>query len=212
MTGEKTETERYSTWLEATEHVFNSMLMANKAALTSLGINGGRRTSDIGAGKDEPAKESEKHVAPGAEAEDWEVEKTVEEREAIEVGDFVEFTKTLTDEDVKRFATASGDTNPLHLDDEYAGETRFEDRIVHGTLVSGLISAALARLPGLVVYVSQETKFLNPVEIDDRLTARCEVVEDLGNDLFRLSTDILDEEGEAVVDGEAVVLIEEKPE
>jgi len=206
------EAEQCSTWFEVTEHVFSSMLMANKAALTSLGMNSGRSTSDSGAGTEEPAEEYEKHVAPDADAENWDVEKTVEERDAIEVGDFVEFTKTLTDEDVKRFATASGDTNPLHLDDEYAGGTRFKDRIVHGTLVSGLISAALARLPGLVVYVSQETKFLNPVEIGDRLTARCEVVEDLGNDLFRLSTDILNGEGEAVVDGEAVVLIEETPE
>ena len=213
MTGERNETDGSSTWLGASEHVFSSILMANRAALTSLGMNSGRDTpSKTGTRTSKDSGASDTYASPDSDADDWDVERTVEEREAIEVGDTVEFAKKLTDDDVKSFATASGDTNPLHLDDEYAEETRFEDRIVHGTLVSGLISAGLARLPGLVVYVSQETKFLKAVEIGDRLTARCEIVEDLGNDLFRLSTDILNEEEETVVDGEAVVLIEESPE
>jgi len=133
-----------------------------------------------------------------------------DDRSELGVGDRVEFTKTITDEDVKSFAAASGDTNPLHLDDEYAEETRFRGRIAHGTLVGGLISAALARLPGLVVYLSQDLEFHNPVRIGDRVTADCEIVEDLGNKQFRLTTQVTDGD-ETVIDGEAVVLIDEKP-
>lgn len=190
--------EGYPAWLDAYRNVFSSMLRANKAALTMMGFKPATSSS--------PSHNGKETVDEG-----WEVERTVDEREEIQVGDTVEFTKALTDEDIRRFAAASGDTNPLHLDEEFAGATRFEDRIVHGTLVSGLISAALARLPGLIVYVSQETRFLSPVEVGDRLTARCEVAEEVGEDLFRISTDILDQDGETVVDGEAVVLVEEEP-
>ncbi len=188
-------------WTQASRHVFNSMLNANRAALTSLGFGGSTTRARASTNRQ-----------PTPDIEDWEVDRTVVEYEAIDIGDVVEFTKTITDDDVKSFAVASGDLNPLHLDEEYAEGTRFEDRIVHGMLVSGLVSAALARLPGLTVYVSQDTRFLSPVEIGDRLTARCEIVEETSNDLYRLSTDILNEEGETVVDGEAVVLIEESPE
>lgn len=124
----------------------------------------------------------------------------------IHVGDSLTFSKQLDDEDVRAFADASGDTNRLHLDDDFAAGTRFGERIVHGTLVAGLISAALARLPGLTIYLSQDLSFLAPVEIGGRVTAECRVVERLGENRFRLTTNILDEAGETVIDGEAVVI------
>ena len=89
--------------------------------------------------------------------------------------------------------------------------TRFGGRIVHGTLVSGLISAALARLPGLTIYLSQDLEFLKPVEIGDRLTAVVEIVEDIGNGRYRLTTSVENEDAEPVIDGEAVVIIDEPP-
>ncbi|SFS50842.1 MaoC family dehydratase [Halostagnicola kamekurae] len=143
---------------------------------------------------------------------DWEFERTVDDPSHITVGDTVTFEKTLTDEDVRAFAHSSGDTNRLHLDDEFAAETRFGNRIVHGTLVSGLISAALARLPGLTIYLSQDLEFRGPVEIGDRVSARVEIVDALGDDQYRLETLVRDEDAdETVVEGEAVVLIDEFP-
>ncbi len=143
--------------------------------------------------------------------EDWEYKRTVVSREKIGVGDWVEFTKKIEDKDVQRFAISSGDINPLHIEEEYAEKTRFNNRIVHGTLVSGLISAALARFPGMIIYLSQDTKFLKPVEIGEELTARCEVAEDLGENKFRLITYILNEDDEKIIDGEAIILIDEAP-
>ncbi|WP_136717005.1 MaoC family dehydratase [Halorientalis salina] len=192
------------TWTETSSHFFNSMLEANRAAFAAFGV-----------GKDEeedgPAISARDRIEPDEDLAEWSVTLSEEDRTELGVGDRVEFSKTITDEDVKSFAAASGDTNPLHLDDEYAETTRFRGRIAHGTLVGGLISAALARLPGLVVYLSQDLEFHNPVRIGDRVTADCEIVEDLGNKQFRLTTQVMDGE-ETVIDGEAVVLIDEPPE
>jgi acyl dehydratase/predicted transcriptional regulator len=145
------------------------------------------------------------------EKADWSFE-YVGHPERIDVGDVVRFSKPLDEAEVDGFADASGDTNRLHLDDEYARGTRFGRRIAHGTLVAGVVSAALARLPGLIVYLSQEVSYLGPVDIGDRVTAECEVVEVVGEDRYRLTTAVTDGGDEPVVDGEAVVLADPIPE
>jgi CBS domain-containing protein/acyl dehydratase len=128
------------------------------------------------------------------------------------VGDVVRFRKALSDADVRAFAEATGDTNRLHLDEEFAAGTRFGRRIAHGELVTGLISAALARLPGLTIYLSQDLRFLGPVEIDGVATAVCRVVEQLDDERFLLDVVIYDEDGEPAVEGQSVVLIDDLPE
>jgi len=140
------------------------------------------------------------------EAEGWSAEITTEAEPTV--GDVVSFTKPLDDEDVRRFAELSGDTNRLHLDDEFAAGTRFGQRIVHGTLVAGLVSAALARIPGLTIYLSQDLSFLGPVPIGSAVTAVCEISEDLGGDRYRLSTEVVRGD-ERVIEGEATVLIDD---
>jgi acyl dehydratase/CBS domain-containing protein len=144
------------------------------------------------------------------EDENWDHEYVGDEAE-IDVGETSRFTKTLTEADVEAFAEASGDTNRLHLDDAYAAETRFGERIAHGTLVVGTISAALARLPGLTVYLSQDVSYLGPVPIGADVTAECEVVERIGEDRFRLTTTVERADGEVVIDGEAVVMSDAVP-
>ena len=144
------------------------------------------------------------------EDEDWAFE-SYGTADGIDVGDHVRFTKTLSERDVERFAAISGDTNRLHLDDEFAAGSRFGRRIVHGTLVSGLISAALARLPGLTIYLSQELSYRGPVDVGERVTAHCEVVEQLKANRFRLATAVDDADGECVVEGDAVVISDPIP-
>jgi 3-hydroxybutyryl-CoA dehydratase len=203
-------------WTETSAQMVESMVAANRATMEALGVAPEEGTDPDEAGADQAGAtgSSDEHVAggvePAGELPDWEVETTAETPAELEVGDRFAFTKTLDDEDVRGFARASGDTNPLHLDDEYAEQTRFGGRIAHGTLVGGLISAALARMPGLVVYLSQDLEFRNPVPVGDRVTADCEVVEDLGNRQYRLTTVVRDGET-TIIDGEAVVLIDEAP-
>ena len=189
------------TWAQTSSHMFNSVVAANRAAFAAFGVHppedGGVDAAD--------------RIAADEDLPEWHVELTETDRSGLGVGDRVEFTKTIHEEDITAFAAASGDTNPLHLDDEFASKTRFRGRIAHGTLVGGLISAALARLPGLTIYLSQDLEFHNPVRVGDRLTAVCEIVEDLGDDQYRLTTRVLDGDT-VIIDGEAVVLVDELPE
>ncbi len=130
----------------------------------------------------------------------------------VKVGDRAEFEKTVTAEDVARFADCTGDTNPLHRDPDYAAKTRFGHCIAHGMLCAGFISAALGTklAPNCcVVYLSQNLRFLQPVRIGDTVRA---VVEVKGTDpqkrIVTLETDCFNQDGEPVVKGEAVVLLD----
>ena len=186
-------------WTETSSQVFANLLRANQLAFTPVSPSGG----DTG--------ERDGEIDAETTLPSWRSGSTAEEVAALEVGDRVTFSKEVADEDIRSFAAASGDTNPLHLSEEFGEETMFGERIAHGTLVAGLISAALARLPGLVVYLSQDLEFHNPVSVGDQATAECHVVEDLGNDQYRLNTTVSVDET-TVIDGEAVVMIQESPE
>lgn len=136
---------------------------------------------------------------------------SIADPESLNVGDSIEFRKEITATDVVKFAEATGDTNALHLNDAFAEKTRFGGRIVHGTLVSGLISSALACLPGLSIYLSQDLEFEGPVRIGETLTAHCEVASDLGDDRYRLTTRVETNDGKRVLDGTATVLVDPLP-
>jgi len=204
------QTERMAAMTTAWARMTGSMLRGatevNRAALEALGPpapNGGRERSKT---LPEPIR-SVTYRERG-----WTAERSVDSSDAISVGDTVSFSKRIDAADVSAFARASGDTNRLHLDDEFARKTRFGRRIVHGTLASGMISAALARLPGLTIYLSQDVEFRHPVDLGARVTAHAEVVEDLGGDRYRLTTVIHDEnEDRAAIEGEAIVLIDDLP-
>jgi 3-hydroxybutyryl-CoA dehydratase len=131
----------------------------------------------------------------------------------IKVGDKVSFSKTVSESDVVSFADVTGDSNPLHLDDGYAAKTRFKGRIAHGMLSAGYISAALGtRLApnSVVVYLSQQLRFQRPVKIGDTVTANCEVTAIQPERRFvTVKTDCVNQAGEEVVTGEAMVLIDE---
>ncbi len=127
----------------------------------------------------------------------------------IRVGDFAEFSKTITEADVVLYAGVTGDLNPVHVDQVWAEGSRFKGRIAHGMLSVGLISAVLGtRLPGPgTIYLSQEVRFLAPVRIGDTLTARAEVEELLeAKNRARLRTTCKNQEGTLVVEGTAWVM------
>ena len=185
-------------WARATGHLVKSAVEVNRAALAASGFVDSDRTS---------GGPSVAYARP-----EWELDSEAADPTELSVGDRITFSKTLTDEDVSAFADISGDTNRLHLETEFAEESRFGTRIVHGTLVSGLISAALARLPGLTIYLSQDMTFLAPAFIGDRLTATIEVVDDLEDNKYILSTNVHNAEDKQLIKGEAVVLIDPVPE
>ncbi|NDJ74836.1 MAG: MaoC family dehydratase [Chloroflexi bacterium] len=130
----------------------------------------------------------------------------------LEVGVQATRTKTFTDADVRGFAQVSGDENPIHLDDDYAAGTRFGQRIVHGMLTAGIISALLANdLPGEgTIYLSQTLQFKAPVFIGDTITATAEIVKYRADKrIATLATTCTNQDGTVVIVGEAVVLAPE---
>lgn len=128
---------------------------------------------------------------------------------AFEPGQRATFTKTITEADIAAFAGLSGDFNPLHMDAEFAGKSRFGARIAHGMLTAGLISAVLGmRLPGPGgIYVSQTLDFRRPVHIGDTITAIAEVTAfDPEKRLLTVRTTCVNQHEKTVVEGQAVLL------
>jgi 3-hydroxybutyryl-CoA dehydratase len=99
--------------------------------------------------------------------------------EQLGVGKTYEIGITTTEEMVDNFARATGDYNPIHMDEDYVRGTIFKTRVVHGMLHAGLISGIVGtRFPGTgTVYLSQTLKFLKPVFIGDEVTYRLKVLE-----------------------------------
>jgi 3-hydroxybutyryl-CoA dehydratase len=129
----------------------------------------------------------------------------------IEVGQSAELSKTVTEADVVLFAGVTGDFNPVHIDAVAAAQSPFGERIAHGILSAGFISAVLGmRLPGSgSIYLSQSLRFTKPVRLGDTITARVEVVEVITTKRrVRLATTCSNQKGETVVDGEAVVMVD----
>ena len=126
------------------------------------------------------------------------------------VGQQAFITKKISDADVKIFSEISMDDNPIHLNEEYAGNSFFKRRIVHGFLTASLISAVLGtKLPGPgSIYLSQTLRFVKPVFIDDTITAKVTVTEfNTEKGKLFLSTECLNQLDEVVISGEAVIKI-----
>ncbi len=119
------------------------------------------------------------------------------------------YTKTVTDADITIFAGISGDTNPVHLDDSFARQTMFGERIAHGMLSASFISTVLGtRLPGPgCIYVSQSLRFKAPVKVGDTVEARV-TIEDVVQEKRRVICETVCRVGETVVvDGEATLIV-----
>lgn len=97
--------------------------------------------------------------------------------EDIKIGMKVSYSQTITDADIKTYAGLSGDHNPVHVNQEYAEQSRYGKRLAHGMISIGFFSALFGmRLPGPgCVYVAQSMKFKRPVYIDDTVIAIAEV-------------------------------------
>lgn len=130
--------------------------------------------------------------------------------EEINVGDTGSVSKTVTEADVILYAGITGDNNPVHVNDVEAKASRFGQRIAHGMLSAGFISAVLGTcLPGKgTIYMGQTLKFLRPVHIGDTVTAIAEAVEK--NDekrQIRFKTIVKNQDDKIVIDGEAQVML-----
>ena len=126
-----------------------------------------------------------------------------------EIGQTASVAKTISESDVYLFAGITGDLNPAHVNDYAAKNGIFGERIVHGILVTGLISAAIGmKLPGEgTIYLEQDARFIKPVKIGDTVTATVEISEIINTDkgILKLATNVTNQNEEVVITGYAVV-------
>ena len=125
------------------------------------------------------------------------------------VGQTAQFTKTISESDVYLFAGITGAQNPMQVNDVYAKQTRYGERIVHGMLSSSLISTVIGtQLPGNgTIYVQQKIEFKAPVFFGDTISAIVEVTDIyLEKNRVKLRTFCKNQNGEVVLDGFASVI------
>jgi 3-hydroxybutyryl-CoA dehydratase len=128
--------------------------------------------------------------------------------EDLTLGMHASFTKTLTQQDIVLFADASGDRNPVHLDEGFAQQTPFQGCIVHGMLTASLISAAVAgHMPGAgTVLLSQSLRYKAPVRPGDTVRATVTVKELLHDKRWVNLSTVCEVAGRVVVEGDALVM------
>jgi 3-hydroxybutyryl-CoA dehydratase len=127
---------------------------------------------------------------------------------SYQVGDGFRFERFISSADVQKFAETVGDLNPVHLDEEFAEQSFFKKRIVHGAFLGGLISKVLGMdFPGQgTIYISQTSVFKRPVYVDTTVTVEVKVTEVLlGKRRLILDTTILNADGEVCLAGSATV-------
>ena len=127
----------------------------------------------------------------------------------LAIGMSASTSKTITDADIVLFSGISMDTNPAHLDAEYAKKTQFGGRIAHGMLSAGFISPVLGtKLPGPgAIYLAQTLKFKAPVKIGDTVVARC-TIKELTPEKRKAKFDtVCTVRGKVVLEGEADIMV-----
>ena len=129
--------------------------------------------------------------------------------EDIEEGMKDAYAKTITNADIITFAEISGDTNPVHLNHEFASETMFEGQIAHGMLTASFISTVIGtKLPGPgCIYVSQNLRFKAPVKVGDTVTATCTVRKKIPEKHMIEMETVCSVGGKPVLDGDATILV-----
>lgn len=133
--------------------------------------------------------------------------------EDLAVGMSASYAKTITEADVVLFAGITGDDNPVHMNAEFAAETSFGQRIVHGMFSAGLISTVLGtRLPGPgAIYLDQQVRFKAPVHIGDTVTATATVEEiDERRRRVKLKT-VCTVKDKVVAEGHATNMVDRRP-
>ncbi len=127
----------------------------------------------------------------------------------LKIGDFREYKRMITQDEVKRFGELTGDMNQAHFDANYCAKTIFKKPIVHGMLVGSLFSKIFGLdLPGEgTIYCGQTLKFLKPIYPEMVLTVRATIKEIiLEKNRVIFTTEIFNEMNECMLTGEAILM------
>ena len=126
------------------------------------------------------------------------------------LGQQAQTDRTFTVADLAEYASLTGDTNPVFIDDSYVRNQGLKGRLVPGGLLAGLFSYLLGtELPGRGTnYLKQKLHYLAPAYVDQPLTASVKVIRIRPDkQLINLSTVCADTAGIVACRGEALVLV-----
>ena len=130
--------------------------------------------------------------------------------EDLAIGQKASLKKTITQKDLDYFIAITGDLNPLHVDDSFAGQTFFGQRIAHGMLSASLFSTMVGmHLPGVgAIYKSQTLEFMHPVFLGDTVTAWFEITAiDMTSEEICMNSWIENQDGKTVIQGQTTVTL-----
>lgn len=124
------------------------------------------------------------------------------------VGYSYEYPFSFTQDDVDTFAKISGDDNPIHLDEEYAKQTIFKRRIIHGFLAGSVFSKVFGTLfPGKgTIYLEQTMRYRQPMFTAVEYRATFEILS-INKEKSRatVETNIINPEAVIVTTGTAII-------
>jgi acyl dehydratase len=126
-------------------------------------------------------------------------------------------SRTLTEAHIESFAELTGDSNPVHLDQEFARRTLFRGRIAHGLLVQSIASGLAWQtgvFRGTIIALAEITmRFEAPVRPGDTIRLELSVLTKEENPgprrgHVRWRTRVLNQDLETVIDGEWLTLLQ----
>lgn len=128
--------------------------------------------------------------------------------DSLQVGETYSFTRSISQEDVDAFARVTGDDNPIHIDEAYAAQSRFGQRVVHGVLLLGIISKVLGRdFPGHgSIAVALSARFLRPVPVGSEVTVEVKITEKIDQRKHVKAKVYIYREGKMVLGGDATMI------
>jgi 3-oxoacyl-[acyl-carrier protein] reductase len=133
--------------------------------------------------------------------------------EKIQPDDEAQLHRTISVEDVEWFAKLSGDTNPLHMDEDFAARTHFQRRVVHGMLIASYVSALVGmHCPGSGALWSQQNfRWPFPAFIGDRINLTLRVMhKSIGARTLTIQVKGVNQDGKVIMEGEGIVSVVEE--
>ena len=140
---------------------------------------------------------------------------------SFRIGQQASLSKTVTEADVTTFAELIGDYKPIHVDAEYARQSRFGQRVAHGLLVLSIASGLVVQtglMEGTILAFREinEWKFVKPVHIGDTIHVEVEVLETkelrrIGCGAIIIELNVINQDGEKVMKGNWNALIAARP-
>ena len=135
---------------------------------------------------------------------------TAQTHAGLELGQNASLQRTFSREELDRFLCLTGNENPVFSDIDYAHDRGFDDVLLPGGLLGGMISTLLGtRLPGRGTnWLKQSYHFLDPAHPGEEINASAEIIRlRPEKDLVNLRTTLRNAQDEKIVDGEALVWV-----